>query len=125
MKTSIIKNGILFSNKDYQNLKKGDPKILNKLLYRCIIDDTENNKDVSKVLEDLNNTDGGGPMVILKGVEANFIQNHLYGKINFAYELKLEWGCSAIKKEFIKHEVFDFEVDDENKKVFLYLFIPA
>jgi hypothetical protein len=125
MKTSIIKSGILFSDNDYQHIEKGDTKSLNKLLYRYIIEDPENNKTVSQVLVDLNNTDGGGPIAILKSLEANFIQDHLYGKINFAYELKLEWGCSAIKKDLIKHEIFDFELDEEKRLLFLFLFIPA
>ena len=125
MKTSIIKSGISFSDNDYQNFQKGDAKSLNKLLYRYIIEDPENNKAVSQVLVDLNNKDGGGPIVHLKDLEADFIQDHLYGKINLAYELKLEWSCSAIKKDLIKHETFDFELDKEKKLLFLFLFISV
>ncbi|MBK0382837.1 hypothetical protein I5M32_07675 [Pedobacter sp. SD-b] len=124
MKTSIIKNGISFSEKDNERLKCGSLD-LGKFLFKYTIDNPEVNNAVSQVLVDLNNTDGGGPMAILKSLEPHLIKDDRYGKVNFAYELKLEWGCSAIKKELLKHETFDFEINHEKRLLYLFLFIPA
>ncbi|OAQ40443.1 hypothetical protein A5893_05705 [Pedobacter psychrophilus] len=125
MKTSIIQNGISIFNKDYQTFKNGNSKDLNNLMTKNFIDNPENNKIISQILVDLNDKDGGGPIANLKTLEAHFIDDFKKGKVNFAYELKLEWGCSAIKKDLIKHEIFDFELDNEKQLLFLFLFIPS
>ncbi len=124
MKTSILKNGIALSNQVFQTFGNGNYQYLNDFLIKNLIDDTENNKIISQILVDLNNVDGGGPIVILKTLQSHFTDKLKNGKIDLSYELKLEWGCSAIKKDLIKHEIFDFELDDTKQLLFLYLFIP-
>lgn len=125
MKTSIIKNGIAVFDKDDHTLKSDDNQDLNNFLTNNFIDNLQNNKAISQVLIDLNNTDGGGPIVNLKTLDAHFIDDFKKGKVSFTFELKLEWGCSAIKKDLIKYEIFDFELDDKKQLLFLFLFIPA
>lgn len=124
MKTEVIAGGISFLKNDYEAVldKK---KFINDFLLKYLIQRQNANQQISLLLEDLNKADGGGPKVTLLSLEGNLNANEIAGKIDIAYQLKLEWGCEAIKKNILKHEKFDFEIDVDKSKLFLYLFIPS
>ncbi len=122
MKTEIIKGGINFILKDYKAVI-GQKRSISNFLNYYIITGENTNQQISLLLADLNKADGGGPVVNLVSLEANLNSDFISGKVAIAYQLKLEWGCEAIKKEILKHEKFDFEIDIKQSKLFLYLFI--
>lgn len=122
MKTEMIKSGVGYNEEDYNQLiilKKDETTFLKKYLLNNDLGIIQ----ISKVLADLNNTDGGGPIVKITDLKGKLAFDNLSGKVDIHYQLNLEWGCDGIKKELLKSEKFDVEFDLENKRFFLYLFI--
>ncbi|WP_379100786.1 hypothetical protein [Pedobacter alpinus] len=122
MKTKIIKGGVSFLKADYDKLVnfKGST---DDFFYKYIIQSSGVNKQIAQLLANLNRSDGGGPIVNLVDLDSNLNPDFVKGKIDISYQLKLEWGCEAIKKDILKSEKFDVEFDFKENVFYLYLFL--
>lgn len=122
MKTEIVKGGIAFLRKDYDAVLEKTQNI-NNFLTDYVIKSQNVNQQIALLLADLNRADGGGPIATLVSLDAHLNSDLVSGKVAIAYQLKLEWGCEAIKKDILKYEKFDFEIEVAELKLFLYLFM--